>query len=379
VKERDLRVFLFDCAIVLLVPKDKHKDGEAGWTLFCDPIPIELLTLRAPRPNPPTTPAPTSRRRSWFLDRLPASPVSPPARSKTPPPFATRSGSVPNSPQRTPPSSSSLPLVSPAAEEFALVLSTLGKKDSAAARIWPLTLHAANEGEQRSWAQCVSTRQEEVRMRGRDGTGRGWRLVPIRLGPVSSEMGKITCYVDYDVGFHKARLWGTPEGLYEHILTAPNQETAVRKILDLPGITHVLVMDFDERLMIVLVAEQTAYLAPFPGPGSMLEISRLKRIGTNITHIAAGVLVLQPPPLPSTPPSAFVDPSPEKRERRKSATLTKPPPRTAVISGASSSKSDVTSALRVAKEREKEKEKDGESVRTVGATAAPTAAPAPPL
>ncbi|KAG9097721.1 RHO1 GDP-GTP exchange protein 2 [Ceratobasidium sp. 370] len=372
VKERDLRVFLFDCAIVLLAPKDKDKDGEAGWTLFCDPIPIELLTVRAPRPTPPTSPVPTSRRRSWFLDRIPASPVSPPARAKTPPPFASpRAGSVPNSPQRTPPSSSSLPLVAPAVDEFALVLSTLGKKDAAAARIWPLTLHAANAGEQRSWAQCVSTRQEEVRVRGRDGAGRGWRLVPIHLGPVSSEMGKITCYVDYDVGFHKARLWGTPEGLYEHILTAPNQETAVRKILALPGITHVLVMDFDEQ--------QTAYLAPFPGPGSMLEVSRLKRIGTNITHIAAGVLVLQPQPSPSTSPSAFVDPTPEKRERRKSATLVKPPPRTAVISGASSSKSDVASALRVAKERgeEKEKEKDRESVRTAGAGVAPAAAPAP--
>ncbi|KAG8746524.1 RHO1 GDP-GTP exchange protein 2 [Ceratobasidium sp. 414] len=368
VKERDLRVFLFDCAIVLLAPKDKDKDGEAGWALFCDPIPIELITLRAPRLSPPTSPVPTSRRRSWFLDRLPASPVSPPARAKTPPPFSSpRLGSVPNTPQRTPPSSSSLPLAPPVADEFALVLSTLGKKDAAAARIWPLTLNAANEGEQRSWAQCVSTRQEEVRMRGRDGAGRGWRLVPIHLGPASSGMGKITCYVDYDVGFHKARLWGTPEGLYEHILTAPNQGTAVRKILALPGITHVLVMDFDEQ--------QTAYLAPFPGPGSMLEVSRLKRIGTNITHIAAGVLVLQPQPLPGTPPSAFVDPSSEKRERRKSATLTKPPPRTAVISGASSSKSDVVSALRVTKEREKEK--DGESMRTAGATAAPTAAPAP--
>ncbi|KAG8777414.1 RHO1 GDP-GTP exchange protein 2 [Ceratobasidium sp. 428] len=376
VKERDLRVFLFDCAIVLLAPKDKDKDGETGWVPFCDPIPIELLTLRAPRPTPPpsVTPAPPSHRRSWFLDRLPASPISPPARAKTPPPFGSpaRPGSVPSSPRRPPASSSSLPLVAPAAaqDEFQLVLSTLGKKDAAAARIWPLTLQAADAGEQRSWVQCVSTRQEEVRMRGRDGAGRGWRLVPIHLGPVSTEMGKITCYVDYDVGFHKARLWGTPMGLYEHILTAPNQETAVRKILALPGITHVLVMDFDERLMIVLVAEQTAYLAPFPSPGSMLEVSRLKRIGTNITHIAAGVLVLQPPPLPSTPPSAFVDPTPERRERRKSATLTKPPPRVAVISGASSSKSDVTSALRVAKEREKDKE----SVRTASG-AAPVPAP----
>lgn len=56
------------------------------------------------------------------------------------------------------------------------------------------------------------------------------------------------------MGYAKARLWGTPDGLYEHILSAPNQQTAVRKILDLPGVTHVLVMDFDERLMIVLVA-----------------------------------------------------------------------------------------------------------------------------
>ncbi|KAG9124677.1 Bifunctional dehydrogenase and ferrochelatase [Ceratobasidium sp. 392] len=394
VKERDLRVFLFDCAIVLLAPKDKDKDGEAGWILFCDPIPIELLTLRAPRPTPPpssSSPVSTSHRRSWFLDRLPASPISPPARAKTPPPFGARPGSVPSSPRRPPASSSSLPLVSPnaAQDEFQLVLSTLGKKDAAAARIWPLTLHAADAAEQRSWVQSVSTRQEEVRMRGRDGAGRGWRLVPIHLGPVSAEMGKITCYVDYDVGFHKARLWGTPQGLYEHILTAPNQETAVRKILALPGITHVLVMDFDERLMIVLVAEQTAYLAPFPGPTSMLEVSRLKKIGTNITHVAAGVLVLQPPPLPSTPPSAFVDPTPEKRERRKSATLTKPPYRAAVISGASSSKSDVTSALRVVA-KEKEKEKDKESVRTASvgvhapaapdvaaASVAPAAAPAP--
>jgi hypothetical protein len=136
--------------------------------------------------------------------------------------------------------------------------------------------------------------------------------------------------VAVDVGYAKARLWGTPEGLYEHILTAPNQQQAVRKILDLTGVTHVLVMDFDERLMIVLVAgrfsrliyiyiykrlacaDQTAYLAPFPSADSMLEVTRLKRIGTNITHIAAGVLVSQPPPPPpagSSPPSAFVDPS----------------------------------------------------------------------
>jgi hypothetical protein len=57
-----------------------------------------------------------------------------------------------------------------------------------------------------------------------------------------------------DFGYLKARLWGTPDGIYEHILNAPNQQLAVRKILDLPGVTHVLVMDFDERLMIVLVA-----------------------------------------------------------------------------------------------------------------------------
>jgi hypothetical protein len=61
------------------------------------------------------------------------------------------------------------------------------------------------------------------------------------------------------VEYAKARLWGTSNGLYEHILNAPNQQTAVRKILDLADITHVLVMDFDERLMIVLVAGK--YLA----------------------------------------------------------------------------------------------------------------------
>ncbi|QRV74912.1 Rho guanine nucleotide exchange factor [Ceratobasidium sp. AG-Ba] len=368
VKERDLRVFLFDCAIVLLAPKDKDKDGEAGWVLFCDPIPIELLTLRAPRPSGPSSiPAPTAHRRSWFLDRLPSSPISTPARAKTPPPLSSPPA-APSSPPRTPFSSASLPLVAPQADEFPLVLSTLGKKDATAARTWPLTLYANDSGEQRAWAQCVSTRQEEVRTRGRDGKSLGWRLLPIHLGPIMAGMGKVTCYVDYDVDHHKARLWGTPEGLYEHILTAPNQQTAVRKILDLPGVTHVLVMDFDEQ--------QTAYLAPFPGPGSMLEVSRLKKIGTNITHIAAGVLVLQPPPLPSTPPSAFVDPT-EKRERRKSNTLTKPPPRAAVISGAGSSKSDVTSALQIVKGREKEKEKDKESLRVASAPVPASVAPVP--
>lgn len=107
-----------------------------------------------------------------------------------------------------------------------------------------------------------------------------------------------------------------------------------------------------------MLVEQTAYLAPFPGPTSTLEVTRLKRIGTNITHIAAGVLISQPPSIGGPPPSAFVDPGEEKRERRKSATLTKPPPRAAVISGASSSKSDVPSGIRV-------KDKDRESVRTV--------------
>lgn len=63
--------------------------------------------------------------------------------------------------------------------------------------------------------------------------------------------------VRVDVGYAKARLWGTPDGLYEHVWSAPNQPQGMRKILDLPGVTHVLVMDFDERLMIVLVAGES--------------------------------------------------------------------------------------------------------------------------
>jgi hypothetical protein len=56
--------------------------------------------------------------------------------------------------------------------------------------------------------------------------------------------------------------------------------------------------------------------------------------------------------------------SEEKRERRKSATLTKPPSRGAVLSGASSTKSEVSSMVR--------KDKDRESVRTATAPATPT-------
>ncbi|KAF8606525.1 hypothetical protein BDV93DRAFT_520814 [Ceratobasidium sp. AG-I] len=364
-KERDLRVFLFDCAIVLLTPNDKDKDGLQTWSLFCDPIPIELITLRAPRPalSASSSPlhTPTARRRSWFLDRLPD--IAPgPARAKTPPPLASPRA-VAASPSPPPSSAIRIPPSTPTknADDFSLVLSSLGRRDPN--KTWPVTLQAADAGEQRAWVQSVMTRQEDVRARGRDGSGRGWKLVPVPLGAATGGgaggIGKVTCYVDYDVGYAKARLWGTPDGLYEHIWSAPNQSQGIRKILDLQGVTHVLVMDFDERLMIVLVAEQTAYLAPFPGPTSMLELSRLKRIGTNITHIAAGVLVIQPPPpAGSAPPSAFVDPGEEKQERRKSATLTKPPPRAAVISGASSSKSDVPSGIRV-------KDKDRESVRTV--------------
>lgn len=42
-KERDLRVFLFDCAIVLLAPSDKDKDGLQTWSLFCD---VSVLSFR---------------------------------------------------------------------------------------------------------------------------------------------------------------------------------------------------------------------------------------------------------------------------------------------------------------------------------------------
>jgi hypothetical protein len=77
------------------------------------------------------------------------------------------------------------------------VLSSLGKTDSNAVRNWPLTLHATDAAEQRAWAQSVSARQEDVRVRGRDGAARGWRLVPIHLGAAAVGMGKVTCYVDY--------------------------------------------------------------------------------------------------------------------------------------------------------------------------------------
>ncbi|KAH7341565.1 CNH domain-containing protein [Rhizoctonia solani] len=341
-KERDLRVFLFDCAIVLLTPNPNEK--EKGWVLFCDPIPIELVTLRALR-TPPSTPHSPQARRSWFLDRLPASPI--PARSKTPPPFGS-----PKPQSSTPSANGNGNGSGVEAGDFSLVLSALGRKDPS--RSWPITLHAADAVEQRAWAQAVSTRQEDIRVHGRDGTMRGWGLTPIKIGGLGG--ARVTCYVDY--GYTKARLWGTPDGIYEHILNAPNQQLAVRKILDLPDVTHVLVVDFDERLMIVLVAEQTAYLAPFPGPSATLEVSRLKKLATNITHIAAGVLVSQPTPPPNagtSPPSAFVDPE-GKRERRKSNTLTKPPPRGAIVSGASSIKSEVLSMAR--------KEQDKDSVRT---------------
>ncbi|KAG8733869.1 Bifunctional dehydrogenase and ferrochelatase [Ceratobasidium sp. 423] len=374
-KERDLRVFLFDCAIVLLTPNPNEK--EKGWVLFCDPIPIELLTIRAIR-TPPSTPHSPQARRSWFLDRLPTTPIHVPARSKTPPPFSSG---------RTQPSSPSSAGANGngngngiEASDFSLVLSALGRKDPS--RTWPITLHAADAVEQRAWAQSVSARQEEIRVQGRDGTMRGWGLTPIKIGSLGG--ARVTCHVDYDVDYIKARLWGTPDGIYEHILNAPNQQLAVRKILDLPNVTHVLVVDFDERLMIVLVAEQTAYLAPFPGPSATLEVSRLKKLATNITHIAAGVLVSQPTPPPNagtSPPSAFIDPE-AKRERRKSNTLTKPPPRGAVVSGASSTKSEVPSMAR--------KEQDKDSVRTGPAPSTPptpsiispapvsTAAPATP-
>ncbi|CAE6448774.1 unnamed protein product, partial [Rhizoctonia solani] len=339
-------------AIVLLTPNPNEKDK--GWSLFCDPIPIELVTIRALR-SPPSTPHSPQARRSWFLDRLPASPVHIPARSKTPPPFSsakTTSSAMANGNGNG---------TTVEANDFSLVVSTLGRKDPG--HSWPITLHAGDAIEQRAWAQSVSTRQEEIRVQGRDGTMRGWGLVPIKVGALGGS--RVTCYVDYDIGYVKARLWGTPDGIYEHLLNAPNQQHAVRKILDLPDVTHVLVVDFDERLMIVLVAEQTAYLAPFPGPSATLEVSRLKKLATNITHIAAGVLVSQPTPPPNAgtpPPSAFIDPE-AKRERRKSNTLTKPPPRGAIVSGASSIKSEVTSMAR--------KEQDRESVRTGPAPSTP--------
>ncbi|CAE6442550.1 unnamed protein product [Rhizoctonia solani] len=364
-KERDLRVFLFDCAIVLLTPNPNER--EKGWVLFCDPIPIELLTLRAIR-TPSNTPHAPQARRSWFLDRLPAAPVSSPARAKTPPPFGSRTQSTISANGNGNSNGGGIE-----ASDFSLVLSTLGRKDPN--RTWPITLHALDAIEQRAWAQSVSTRQEEIRVQGRDGTMRGWGLAPIKVGALGG--ARVTCYVDYDVGYLKARLWGTVDGVYEHILNAPNQQLAARKILDLPGVTHVLVIDFDERLMIVLVAEQNAYLAPFPGPSATLEVSRLKKLGTNITHIAAGVLVSQPTPSPNagtSPPSAFVDPE-AKRERRKSNTLIKPPPRGAIASGASSTKSSVPSMIR--------KEQDRESVRvpstpTVPSVVAPFPAPVSP-
>lgn len=83
------------------------------------------------------------------------------------------------------------------------MLSSLGRRDPS--KSWPITLLAADGGEQRAWAQCVSTRQEEVRGRGRDGSARGWRLVPVHLG-VAAEggaggIGKVTCYVDYGACF----------------------------------------------------------------------------------------------------------------------------------------------------------------------------------
>ncbi|KAJ1307752.1 hypothetical protein OPQ81_001839 [Rhizoctonia solani] len=358
-KERDLRVFLFDCAIVLLTPNPNEK--EKGWILFCDPIPIELLTLRAIR-TPPSTPHSPQARRSWFLDRLPAAPISAPARSKTPPPFSSAKSQSSNGPSANGNGNAN----GIEAGDFSLVLSTLGRKDPS--RTWPITLHAADAIEQRAWTELVSTRQQEIRVQGRDATMGGWGLVPIKIGALGG--ARVTCYVDYDMGYVKARLWGTPDGIYEHILNAPNQQLAVRKILDLPNVTHVLVVDFDERLMIVLVAEQTAYLAPFPGPTAMLEVSRLKKLATNITHIAAGVLVSQPTPSPNagtSPPSAFIDPE-AKRERRKSNTLTKPPPRGAIVSGASSIKSEVISMAR--------KEQDKDSVRT-GAT--PSTPPVPSI
>ncbi|CAE6477918.1 unnamed protein product [Rhizoctonia solani] len=350
-KERDLRVFLFDCAIVLLAPNPNER--EKGWVLFCDPIPIELITLRALR-TPPSTPHSPQARRSWFLDRLPAAPVHIPARSKTPPPFSSGKPAMANG-------NGNGNGAAIEGGDFSLVLSTLGRKDPS--RSWPITLHAGDAIEQRSWAQSVSARQEEIRVQGRDGSMRGWGLTPIKVGALGG--ARVTCYVDYDIGYVKARLWGTPEGVYEHLLNAPNQQHAVRKILDLPNVTHVLVVDFDERLMIVLVAEQTAYLAPFPGPSATLEVSRLKKLATNITHIAAGVLVSQPIPpsnAATSPPSAFIDPE-SKRERRKSNTLTKPPPRGAIVSGASSIKSEVTSMAR--------KEQDRESVRTGPAPSTP--------
>ncbi|CAE6537390.1 unnamed protein product [Rhizoctonia solani] len=348
-KERDLRVFLFDCAIVLLTPNPNEK--EKGWVLFCDPIPIELLTIRAIR-TPPSTPHAPQARRSWFLDRLPTAPIHVPARSKTPPPFSTGRTQTSSPPSAVGNGNGNGNGVE--TSDFSLVLSTLGRKDPS--RIWPITLHAADAIEQRAWAQSVSARQEEIRVQGRDGTMRGWGLTPIKVGSLGG--ARVTCHVDYDIGYVKARLWGTPDGVYEHILNAPNQQLAVRKILDLPNVTHVLVVDFDERLMIVLVAEQTAYLAPFPGPSATLEVSRLKKLAANITHIAAGVLVSQPTPPPNAgtlPPSAFVDPE-AKRERRKSNTLTKPPPRGAIVSGASSTKSEVPSMAR--------REQDKDSVRT---------------
>ncbi|CAE7143351.1 unnamed protein product [Rhizoctonia solani] len=369
-KERDLRVFLFDCAIVLLTPNPNEK--EKGWVLFCDPIPLELITLRALR-TPPSTPHSPQARRSWFLDRLPASPVHIPARSKTPPPFST--GRTQSS---TPPSTMGNGNgngngAAVEASDFSLVLSALGRKDPN--HSWPITLHAANAAEQRAWAQSVSSRQEEVRVQGRDGTMRGWGLIPIKVGALGG--ARVTCYVDYDMGYFKARLWGTPDGIYEHILNAPNQQHAVRKILDLPDVTHVLVIDFDERLMIVLIADQTAYLAPFPGPSATLEVSRLKKLATNITHIAAGVLVSQPPSsqASSSPPSAFVDPG--KRERRKSNTLTKPPPRAAIVSGASSIKSEVTSMARKEPDRESVRTGPAPSTPAVPTTTTPAPAPAP--
>ncbi|ELU40648.1 CNH domain-containing protein [Rhizoctonia solani AG-1 IA] len=392
-KERDLRVFLFDCAIVLLTPNPNER--EKGWVLFCEPIPIELLTLRAIR-TPSNTPHAPQARRSWFLDRLPAAPISPPARAKTPPPFGSRTQSM-ASVNANANGHSNGNGNGVEASDFSLVLSTLGRKDPT--RTWPITLHASDAIEQRAWAQSVSTRQEEIRVQGRDGSMRGWGLAPIKVGALGG--ARVTCYVDYgmsrslsiclacelddqlhiaDVGYLKARLWGTPEGLYEHILNAPNQQLAVRKILDLPGVTHVLVIDFDERLMIVLVAEQTAYLAPFPGPAATLEVSRLKKLGTNITHIAAGVLISQPTPSPNagtSPPSAFVDPE-AKRERRKSNTLIKPPHRGAVASGASSTKSSVPSMIRKEQDRESVRTGPVPSTPTVPSIVAPPAAPVSP-
>lgn len=216
-KERDLRVFLFDCAIVLLTPNPNEK--EKGWVLFCDvrqcshsclfclctdtdiphvairikltrnqPIPIELLTLRAIRAPSNSLHAPQARRRSWFLDRLPAAPLPGPARAKTPPPFGALAQSS------TPPSAAANGNGnSIESSDFPLVISSLGRKDLT--RTWPLTLHAADVVEQRSWAQCVSTRQEEIRLHGRDGTMRGWGLTPIKIGALGG--ARVTCYVDY--------------------------------------------------------------------------------------------------------------------------------------------------------------------------------------